>query len=85
VALSPKVKRPGREADHSPTSSADVKEWSHTSTSPVCVNGAARGQPRLRLWCFKWAPCHRGMTRPQVADGEDGVQIWRRSVNMLNK
>jgi hypothetical protein len=26
-ALSPGVKRPGREADHSPTSSAEVKEW----------------------------------------------------------
>jgi hypothetical protein len=27
VALSPAVKRPGREADHSPPSSAEVKEW----------------------------------------------------------
>jgi hypothetical protein len=29
------VKRPGREANHSPPSSAEVKkEWSYTSTTP---------------------------------------------------
>jgi hypothetical protein len=34
-ALSPGVKLPGREADHSPPSSAEVKNaWSYTSTSP---------------------------------------------------
>jgi hypothetical protein len=34
-ALSPEVKRPGREADHSPPSSAKVKKiWIYTSTSP---------------------------------------------------
>jgi hypothetical protein len=34
-ALSPGVKRPGREADHSPHSSAEVQNaWSHTSTHP---------------------------------------------------
>jgi hypothetical protein len=33
-AFPPDVKRPGREADHSPPSSAEVKnEWSYTSTS----------------------------------------------------
>jgi len=32
-ALSPEVKRPGREAPHSPPSSAEVKNaWSYTST-----------------------------------------------------
>jgi hypothetical protein len=25
----------------------------------------------------KWVPCHHGMARPQVADGGDGLQIWR--------
>jgi hypothetical protein len=31
--LSPRIKRPGREADHSPPRSAEVKnEWSYTST-----------------------------------------------------
>jgi hypothetical protein len=35
-APSPRVKRPGREADHSPPSSAEVKNaWSYTSIPPV--------------------------------------------------
>jgi hypothetical protein len=35
VALSPAVKRSGREADHSPTTSAEVKKtWVYTSTPP---------------------------------------------------
>jgi hypothetical protein len=39
-ALSVGVKRPGREADHSPPSSVEVKnEWSYTSTPPVCLHG----------------------------------------------
>jgi hypothetical protein len=33
----------------------------------------------------KWAPCHHGMARPQVADGGDGLQIWRLAANILNK
>jgi hypothetical protein len=34
------VKRPGREADHSPPSDAEVKNaWSYTSTAPICLNG----------------------------------------------
>jgi hypothetical protein len=36
----PGVKRPGREADHSPPSSAEVKNiWSYTSTPPISLNG----------------------------------------------
>jgi hypothetical protein len=39
-ALSPGVKRPGREIDHSPPSSADVKKmWFYTSTSPIRLHG----------------------------------------------
>jgi hypothetical protein len=35
-ALSLRVKRPGREADHSPPSSTEVKNaWSYTSTPPI--------------------------------------------------
>jgi hypothetical protein len=30
-------------------------------------------------------PRHRGMARPQVAGGEDDLQIWRVAVNILNK
>jgi hypothetical protein len=40
-ALSLEVKRQGREADHSPPSSAEVNEWSYTSTPPI----------RLVAWC----------------------------------
>jgi hypothetical protein len=32
----------------------------------------------------RWVPCHHGMARPQVADG-DGLQIWRVAANILNK
>jgi hypothetical protein len=39
-ALSLGVKRPGREADQSPPSSAEVKNmWSYTSTPPICLHG----------------------------------------------
>jgi hypothetical protein len=39
-ALSPGVKRPWREADHSPPSSAEVKNaWSYTSTPPIRLHG----------------------------------------------
>jgi hypothetical protein len=39
-ALSLGVKRPVREADHSPPSSAEVKNaWSYTSTSPIRLHG----------------------------------------------
>jgi hypothetical protein len=31
-----------------------------------------------------WVPCHHGMARPEVADG-DGLQIWRVAANILNK
>jgi hypothetical protein len=30
-------------------------------------------------------PCHHGMTRPRVADGGDGLQIWRLAANIWNK
>jgi hypothetical protein len=33
----------------------------------------------------RWVPCHHGMARSQVADGEDGLQIWRVAANLLNK
>jgi hypothetical protein len=39
-AVSLAVKRPGREADHSPPSSAEVKNaWSYTSTPPIRLHG----------------------------------------------
>jgi hypothetical protein len=33
----------------------------------------------------RWVPCHHGMARPQVADREDTLQIWRVATNILNK
>jgi hypothetical protein len=39
-ALSVGVKRPGREANHSPPSSAEVKNaWSYASTPPIRLHG----------------------------------------------
>jgi hypothetical protein len=32
----------------------------------------------------RWVPCHHGMARPQVADG-DGLQIWTVAENIFNK
>jgi hypothetical protein len=31
------------------------------------------------------SPCHHGKARPQVADREDSLQIWRLPANILNK
>jgi len=39
-ALSLGLKQLGHEADHSPPSSANVKNvWGHTSTPPICLHG----------------------------------------------
>jgi hypothetical protein len=53
------VKRPGREADHSPPSSAEVKNaWHYTSTTPIRLHSVvlspkkkkkAQGQLHLQL------------------------------------
>jgi len=29
-------------------------------------------------------PCYHGMELPQIADGGDGLQIWRVAVNILH-
>jgi hypothetical protein len=37
--FSPGIKRPGREADHSPPAGAEVKKmWTYTSTSPYSLD-----------------------------------------------
>jgi hypothetical protein len=53
--LSVEVKRPGREADHSPPSSAEVNNaWSYTFTPPIRLHGLvfseAQGQLHLYLY-----------------------------------
>jgi hypothetical protein len=41
-ALSLGAKRPGREADHSPPSSAEIKNaWIYTSNPPIRIHGVA--------------------------------------------
>jgi hypothetical protein len=46
----------------------------------------ASGSVRSTMACHvRWVPCHHDMARPQVADGGDGLQIWRIAGNILNK
>jgi hypothetical protein len=33
---------------------------------------------------IRWVPCHHGMARPQVANGEDGLKMCRGAANILN-
>jgi hypothetical protein len=54
TVISAWVKRPGREADHSPPSSVEVKNaWSYTSTPSICLHDVvfsyAQGQLYLCL------------------------------------
>jgi hypothetical protein len=55
-ALSLGAKRPGREADHSPPSSAEVNNgWGYTSTLPIRLNGMvlSKAQGQLCLYSSK--------------------------------
>jgi hypothetical protein len=50
-ALSLGVKRPGREADHSPPTSAEDKNaWSYTSTPPIRLRGVVFSQAQGQLY-----------------------------------
>jgi hypothetical protein len=40
---------------------------------------------KSRYLHVRWLPCHHGIARPQVADGEDTLQAWRIAANILNK
>jgi hypothetical protein len=55
-ALSPEVKRPGREAEHSGPSTAEVKNvWSYTSTPPVHLNCVVLNETvRASSWRGTW-------------------------------
>jgi len=56
------IKRLGRDADHSPSFSAEVKnEWSYTSTSPVCLHGVDRNT--FTLFTFKIFPHSQDLVR----------------------
>jgi hypothetical protein len=53
-ALSLEVKRPGHEADHSPPSSAEVKNaWSYISTPPIHLHGVVLSKRRYNF-TFSW-------------------------------
>jgi len=60
----------------------------------LCVCVCARARNRFSVFHFKLntllvfkpfyaGPCHLGMARPRVADGGDGLQIWRVAANIL--
>jgi hypothetical protein len=52
-ALSLGVKQPGREADHSPPSSAEVKNaCSYTSTTPVRLRGVVLSYAQGRFYLY---------------------------------
>jgi hypothetical protein len=49
------VKRPGREADHSPSSSAEVKNaWSYTSTPLGCLRGVVLSEAQGQLYLLPY-------------------------------
>jgi hypothetical protein len=55
-ALSLGVKRPGREADHSPPSSAGVNNtWSYTSTPPIHPRGVVLTYSQVDFSCMRIA------------------------------
>jgi hypothetical protein len=57
-ALSLGVKRPGHEADHIPSSSAEVKNtWSYTSTPPICRHGVVLSLSTGANLLFAFAIC----------------------------
>jgi hypothetical protein len=59
--LSLGVMRPGRETDHSPPSSAEVKNaWSYTSTPPICLHGVVISQS---TGTTLHASAHEGVTK----------------------
>jgi hypothetical protein len=53
----------GHEVNHSPPSTAEVKnEWSYTSTPPICLHDVKREQTTL----LNLAPSHVGMWGVEV-------------------
>jgi hypothetical protein len=51
--LSVGVKRPVREADHSPPFSAEAKNaWSYTSTPPIRIHGVVLSEAQGQLYLY---------------------------------
>jgi hypothetical protein len=60
------VKRPGREADHSPPSSAEVKNtWSYISTPPIRLHGVVLSQTQWKLYLLQYWTMLRGPLSPR--------------------
>jgi hypothetical protein len=57
-ALSMGVKRPGREADHSPPSSAEVKEWVepyiHSPNTPSWRRAYLKHRDNFTFYLYHW-------------------------------
>jgi hypothetical protein len=70
-ALSLGIERAGREADHSPPSSADVKNaWSYTYTSPIRLHGVVLSQKHRNNFTFTFLHFNRiGVDLTVYADG----------------
>jgi len=52
-SLSPEMKRPGREADHSPPSSAEfMNALSYTSTPPIRLHDMVLSEAQEQLYLF---------------------------------
>jgi len=65
-------------------------EWSYTSI-PQCTFMAGYLVKHSDNFTFTlpfyvtWVSCYHSMGRSQVADGGDGLQMWRVAVNISNK
>jgi hypothetical protein len=55
-----------------------IMQLSPTSCHVISLRSKQNGHVR-------WIPCHHGLARPQVADGDDGLQICKVAANVLSK
>jgi hypothetical protein len=74
------VKRPGRENDHSPPSSAEVKNaWNYTSTPPVRLHGVVLSYEKHRDFTFTFnftlPPIFPGRTSSGSRDSSVGTAL----------
>jgi hypothetical protein len=79
VALSLGLKWPGGEADHSPPSSAEVKNaWSYTSTPPICLHGVALcwSIGTICTWFHPFVSAWISLLHPHVVGIRQSVKRW---------
>jgi hypothetical protein len=60
----------------------EVKHGYSNNSAPPSVSPVQCSRATSCLSCFS---CHQGMTRPQVADAGDSVEIWMVAANVLRK